>query len=161
MSLNGYKLNLSTQTLTLSAAFAKAANNPNSGEYALVQTFRHDFPNLKIERRTHNSPSKYRNRNGKVSERNQFKGLTYERMERFMGALPNSQEYLDTYFTLREKAAKMCNSPYAAVRSWFEAQFPKYKTNPLFYLENSAEIIPFSDFVETPAKEEIAAEWSA
>ena len=144
----GYKLDLAAQTLTLTAAFAEAANDPTSAEYELVQQFKNDFPRLIIKRQTHRKPKKYKNKNGTITKCNQFKNLTYERMERFMGALPNSAEYLEAYYALREKAEAMCPSPYSAVSQWFMKQFPKFRTNPLFYIENEAEIIDFADILE-------------
>ncbi len=148
-----YKLDLAKQTLTITAAFAEAANNPDSKEYRLVRQLQHDFPGLTIERKTHATPKKYKNKFGVITEHNQFKNLTYDRMERFMCALPNSTEYLETYYTVREKADEMClAAPYAAVRAWFEKQFPKYRENPLFYIENEPEIIDFADILEMSAK---------
>jgi hypothetical protein len=131
----GYKLDLAHQTLTMTASFVEAANDPESEEYQLVQRLRSDFPNLKVENRTHASPKHYKNSNGTVTTRNQFNKLTYERMEKFMNALDDGQKYLDEYRKLREKAAAMCVAPYAPVARWFMAQFPKYWENPLFYLD--------------------------
>lgn len=37
-----------SQTLTITAKFAKMMNDPQSDEYKLVQQFRKDFPNLTI-----------------------------------------------------------------------------------------------------------------
>ena len=64
-------------------------------------------------------------------------------------------DYLEAYFTLREKAETMCASPYAAVSAWFMKQFPKFRSNPLFYLDERPAIIDFSavlrKFAEKPA----------
>ena len=82
-----YKLDLANQTLTITAAFAEAANNPGSKEYRLVRQLQHDFPNLRIEHRTHASPKKYTNSNGRITTHNQYKKLTYGRMEQFMSVI--------------------------------------------------------------------------
>lgn len=155
----GYKLDLAAkpQTLTLSAKFAEAANNPDSDEYKLVRQFQHDFPGLTIERRTHKTPTRYKNSDGSVTYCQKNKKLTYKRMERFMSALPNGADYLSAYWNLREKAEAMCASPYSAVIAWFRAQFPEYRKNPLHYLDNQPEVIPFADILEA-AKKKAASE---
>ena len=147
----GYKLDLATQTLTITSAFAEAANNPENKEYKLIQQFKHDFPKLKIERKTHASPKKP----------NKYKKLTYERMEKFMCALPNSGEkYMEEYRNIRA-VALLCDSPYSIVRRWFEAQFPYYKTNPLFYVDNDVKVIKFADILDTSANDDPADEEAA
>lgn len=156
-----YVLDVARNTLTITAAFAEAANDPTSAEYKLVQQLKSDFPGLIIKRKTHKTPARYKNKNGTTTKCNQFKNLTYERMERFMGALPNSAEYLEAYYTLREKAEAMCPSPYSAVSQWFMKQFPKFRTNPLFYIENEAEIIDFADILEQAKDKKATAEKSA
>ena len=140
-----YKFDITAQTLTLSAAFADAMNDPESAEYALVCKFQRDFPALRIVRKTHATPTRYKNSDGSVTTRNKHNGLTYERMERFMSALgDDGVDYLEAYFTLREKAETMCASPYAAVSAWFMKQFPKFRSNPLFSLDERPAIIDFS-----------------
>lgn len=38
----------------------------------------------------------------------------------------------------------MCASPYTVVSAWFMKQFPKFRSNPLFYLGERPAIIDFS-----------------
>ena len=64
MKKNAYVIDFSAQTLTLTAAFVDAANNPESDEYALLCQFQRDFPNLRIVRKTHKTPMRYRNSDG-------------------------------------------------------------------------------------------------
>ena len=72
-----------------------------------------------------------------------------------MNALPDGAEYLTAYCKLREKADAMCASPYSAVSDWFMRQFPQFRSNPLFYLDNSPKVIDFSSVLskakETPS----------
>lgn len=149
-AIRGYKLDLAHQTLTMTAAFAEKANNPGTAEYRLVRQFLHDFPNLKVENRTHASPKRYKNSNGTVTTRNQFNGLTYEKMEQFMNNLPEGKKYLDEYNALRAVVV-LSPSGYASVRRWFAAQFPKYRENPLFYVKNSVDVIDYAAFLNTAA----------
>ena len=148
-----YKFDITEKTLTLSAAFAEAMNDPESAEYALVCKFERDFPTLRIVRKTHATPTRYKNSDGSITTRNKHNRLTYERMERFMSALgDDGLDYLETYFTLREKAEAMCASPYAVVSAWFMKQFPKFRSNPLFYLDERPAIIDFSAILERSVK---------
>ena len=147
-----FKFDVSKNTLTLSAAFAEAMNDPESAEYALVCKFQRDFPALRIVRKTHATPTRYKNSDGSITTRNKHNGLTYERMERFMSALPDGVDYLEAYFDLRGKAEAMCASPYAVVSAWFMRQFPKFRSNPLFYLDSAPNIVDFSAILDRAAK---------
>lgn len=48
-----FNFDVVSQTLTISAKFAKAMNNPESGEYNLAAKLKADFPGLTISKRTH------------------------------------------------------------------------------------------------------------
>ena len=143
-SRRGYTLDLTQQTLTVSASFADAMNDPKSDEYALVRQFQSDFPALRIVRKTHKSPAKP----------NKNRGLTYERMERYICAISpkDDTDYLEAFYTVREMAEAMCSSPYAVVSAWFMRQFPKFRSNPLFYLNERPAIIDFTAILERSVK---------
>ena len=144
-----YSFSVVSQTLTMSAAFEKAMiENRESEENKLYMRLREDFPNLIVKRATHATPTLYRNSDGTKTARNKHNNLTYERMERFMNALPDGAEYLAAYRELRGKAEDMCASPYAAVSAWFMKQFPQFRSNPLFYLDNKPKVIPISAIIE-------------
>ena len=152
MKKRAFVIDFEAQSLTLSAEFAEAANNPGSKEYALLCKFQHDFPNFRIVRKTHATPTCYHNSDGSKTTRNKHNNLTYERMERFMNALPDGAEYLAVYNELREKAEAMCLAPYAPVARWFMAQFPKFRENPLFYIEHKPDVVNFAEYLETVNK---------
>lgn len=148
-----YKFDAVSRTLFMSAGFADAVSagavsENQSAEYTLYMRLIREIPDLRVQRMTHASPTSYKRENGKRIPYHPTKGLTYERMERFMNALPDGQKYLDEYNKLRAVAG-ICPSAYAAVRRWFEAQFPKYRENPLFYVKNSVDVVDFSAYVET------------
>ncbi len=144
-SRRSYTLDITTNTLTVSASFADAMNDPTSAEYELVRKFQHDFRGLRIVRKTHATPKRYKNSDGSITTRNKKNGLTYDRMERFMCALPDATDYLEAFYDVKEKAEKMCLSPYAVVSDWFMKQFPKFRSNPMFYLWEQPKIICFED----------------
>lgn len=155
--MKSYKFDIVSQTLTMTAAFAEAASDPTSAEYKLVRKFQRDFPNLRIDRKTHTTPTCYRNNDGSITARNKHNGLTYERMERFILAMSpkDDTDYLEAFYDVRDKAEKMCASPYSTVSKWFMRQFPKFRTNPLFYIDHQPDIIDFSEVLERAKKKPV------
>ena len=142
-----YKLSIVSKTLNISKAFEKAAADPTSEEYALYMKLTQEIPDLKVCRQTHKTPSRYRNGAGEVFTCNQFKNLTYEKMEKFMAALPNGSIYLSQYECVRA-AATALTAPYALVCRWFIKQFPEFRTAPWIYFEKKAEVIKAADMIK-------------
>ena len=87
---NDYKIDFASQTITITAAFELAMSNPKSDAYKTIRKLCADFPNMRIVRRTHRTPTRYTSKQGDVSACNPYKNLTYEKMEQFISALPNS-----------------------------------------------------------------------
>lgn len=139
--MNPYKIDFTTKTLTITKAFSDACADPNSEEYKILTQFQKDIRGLKIVRKTHKTPTKYHNASGETTSRNQFKNLTYENMERFMNALPQREELMEVYTFLRYDAGFIQTNAYKTVRDWFMAQFPKFRSNPLFYINNEVKVI--------------------
>ena len=139
--MENYKINFVSKTLIVTTAFEKAMNNPDSEEYKRYIQLQHDIPGLKVSRRTHKSPSKYKSKSGEVFRCNQYKHLTYENMEGFIKALPKQDELMKVYNYIRYDAGLVQTSCYAAVRRWFEAQFPDFRKNPLCYFNGDFVII--------------------
>jgi hypothetical protein len=148
-----FNFDVVSQTLTISAKFAKAMNNPESGEYNLAAKLKVDFPGLTISKRTHRTASHYTTKSGERFNCNQFKNLTYARMERFISALPNSEEYQREFEFMRDYAAAVQHNGYSLVREWFVRQFPEFRKNPLFYLNNAPVLLPGTTVIaDTEAK---------
>ena len=142
MKMNAaYRMDFASKTLTLTKAFSDACADPTSKEYEILTHFQRDFPDLKIVRKTHKTPTKYHNANGTTTRCNQFKNLTYENMESFMKSSKENSEYLNVFYSLRDDMSLVQYNRYFIVRSWFAAQFPKYKEDPLFYVNNKVEVI--------------------
>ena len=143
-----FNFDVVSQTLTITAKFAKMMNNTESDEYKLVAKFRQDFPNLTIAKKTHKSATHYTTKSGEKFNWNQFKNLTYDRMEKFIKALPKSESYLREYTFVKDFASAIQTNGYTLVRKWFVAQFPEFRKNPLFYLHNSPKLVSGVDFLE-------------
>ena len=154
-----FSFDVVSQTLTITAKFAKMMNDTQSDEYKLVSKFRTDFPNLTITRKTHKSATNYTTKSGEKFNCNQFKNLTYDRMEKFIKALPKSESYLREYTFVKDFASAIQTNGYTLVRKWFVAQFPEFRKNPLFYLNHSPALVSGAAFLdeETAAPELDAA----
>ena len=139
--MNPYKMDFTTKTLTITKAFSDACADPSSEEYAILTQFQKDIPSLKIVRKTHKTPRKYRNASGETTRCNQFKNLTYENMERFISSIKDNDGYMEVYNAIRNDMGLVQHNRYAIVRSWFAAQFPKYREDPIFYLTNKVDVI--------------------
>ena len=154
-----FSFDVVSQTLTITSKFAKKMNDTQSDEYKLVAKFRNDFPNLTITKKTHKSATNYTTKSGEKFNCNQFKNLTYDRMEKFIKALPKSEGYLREYTFVKDFASAIQHNGYTLVRKWFVAQFPEFRKNPLFYLNHSPALGSGAAFLdeETAAPELDAA----
>ncbi len=148
-----YSFDIITKTLTITAKFAEKMGNPDSDEYNRVLQFQKDFPGLRIVKRTHKTPTSYTTKSGEKTSHNQYKNLTYDRMEKFMSALPQKEGYLREYHIVKNMAAVILPNGYPLVRKWFEAQFPMYRKNPLFYLNNTPNLVKASEVIHEAEKE--------
>ena len=143
-----YKVDFTTRTITLTAEFEKAMSNPEAAEYKIIRQLCADFPGMRIVKRTHRTPTHYTSKNGEKSACNPYKNLTYEKMEQFISALPNSTEYRRQYDFLKTYASGIQTNGYSIVRSWFIAQFPLYRKEPLFYLTGEHTVLSAADFLK-------------
>ncbi len=144
-----YNLDIVTKTLTISRDFANAITDPSSEEYKLYMKLMNDIPNLQVVRKTHKTPVKYKTKSGEVfRNRNQFKNLTYERMEAFIKVF-RDKELENNYQTIKlfAEASSKNGNGYKIVRDWFLETFPKYRTNPAYYLRNGYNIASISAFL--------------
>ena len=146
-----FKFDAVSRTLVMSADFARALNDYNSDESKLYRRMLKEIPDLNVERKTHKKPTSYIGANGKRTSCYPTKKLSYERMEKYMGALPEGHKYLDEYNKLRDKLIEMGLTPYATVARWFMVQFPKYRNDPLFYVKNCVEVVDYTEFLKKTA----------
>lgn len=153
--MNTYKVDFVANTITITASFAKAMNDPTSAEYKIIAQIRKDFPKMEIIRKTHKTPSKYQTKTGEKFNCNQFKNLTFDNMKAFIECLPNSEKFMKSYNFLRYYGGLPQTSRYTVVRKWFVAQFPNFRKDPLFYLYNKVDVIEATPFFQQ-AKEEAA-----
>ena len=123
-------------------------SNPEAAEYKVIRQLCADFPGMRIVKRTHRTPTHYTSKSGEKSACNPYKNLTYEKMEQFISALPNSAECRRQYDFLKTYASGIQTNGYSIVRSWFIAQFPLYRKEPLFYLTGEHMVLSAADFLK-------------
>ena len=92
-----YRIDFTKMTLIMTADFADQAYIEDTEEYKILTRLKKDFPDLKIERKTHRTPAKYKTKSGEEYTHNQFKDLTYKRMEKFLSRIPNGAAYQKEY----------------------------------------------------------------
>ena len=146
--MNTYKVDFVANTITITAAFAKAMNDPTSAEYKIIAQIRKDFPEMEIIRKTHKTPSKYQTKTGEKFNCNQFKNLTYKNMETFIMGLPSAEAYMEEYLFLKNYAAEVQTNGYTIIRRWFVAQFPDFRKNPIVYLTTQPAVVSAAEVAD-------------
>ena len=117
--MTGYNYDAITNTLTMTASFAKKASQLNTPEYNTVRQLRLDNPGMKIEKAIRKTPS------------NQPMNATFAQMEGFIAKCANSEERLDVFEKIKA-LSKIQASPYAYVRKWFLENYANYTEDPEF-----------------------------
>ena len=127
---NGYKVLFATNTVVMSYKFSAAAAEYGTKEYKIMKGIRRDFPGM--------AEIVVSGREKKTPHPNTR--LTYENMEIHINAHENANDLLEVFETVKA-LSKVCASPYKYVHDWFVAQFPNYKSTPIFQ-DNKLTVIP-------------------
>ena len=117
--MTGYNYDAITNTLTMTASFAKKASQLNTPEYHIIRQLRLDNPGMKIEKATPKASS------------NRPVNLTFAQMEGFIAKCANSEERLNVFEKIKA-LSKIQASPYAYVRKWFLNHYANYAEQPVF-----------------------------
>ena len=152
-----YRIDFDRMTLIMTADFADKAYDPATPEYETLVRLKTDFPDLKVERKTHSTPAFYKTtKSNEKFYHNPYKGITIKNMERFIAAVDDKEgtykkEYDRVYAFAQEMGKKRA---YAIVAGWFVEQFPKYRTEPFYYYRNRPTLIPFKPKSEEDSQQE-------
>ena len=117
----GYKIDFTTNTLTMNYKFNAASQEYGTVENKLVKEILNDFPSLSVVVKA----------GREVKTPNKNKRLTYANMKKHIAAYENSAELLDVFETVKA-LSKPAASPYKFVADWFVEQFPDYNKAPAF-----------------------------
>ena len=114
-----FKINHENNTIEMTKQFAKASGKYNSEEYKLLMKMKKDLPNYDVIVEEPNSKK----------PRDNYKGLTYDYMERYIKDKPNHEDILKEFNELRgistEYEAIMKKTSYLKVKKWFLTTFPE------------------------------------
>lgn len=119
--MKGYKIDFSTNTITMNFKFAAAASQYGTPEYKLIRDIKADFPTLKEIVKSGREQKKARPN----------KRLTYDNMKKHIAVYDNAAELMDTFESVKALSLSAA-SPYKYVADWFVAQFPDYNKAPAF-----------------------------
>lgn len=106
-----YKIDYAHHILYFDYTFERKAQIPNSKEYKLYHTLRHDFPNFGVEVKSHRKPSD-----------NPRRRLTYKAMLAYMSSFNEADLLIEEFNAVKAKY----DGKYSYVRKWFEDRFPNY-----------------------------------
>ncbi len=115
----GYSYDAISNTLTMTAAFAKKASQLNTPEYHIVRQLRLDNPGMKIEKSAA-KPSVNRPLN-----------ITFAKMEEFIKQCRDSKDRLEAFKKVKA-LSKVQASPYKYVKTWFLNNYANYSEQPEF-----------------------------
>lgn len=116
MTINSKKM-----TIEVTKAFAKKASKFNTKEYKDLQSVRRDYPNFEVVVRT------------SKTNKNSYKGLTFEYMETYIKAHDDEnntimKDFLDLRGQSEEAIEAMADSAsYGEIKAWFFEQYPQIK----------------------------------
>lgn len=115
----GYSYDAISNTLTMTAAFAKKASQLNTSEYNIVRQLRNDNPGMKIEKSAAKAPA------------NRPLNITFAKMEEFIKQCRDSKDRLEAFKKVKS-LSKIQASPYKYVKTWFLNNYANYSEQPEF-----------------------------
>ena len=115
-----YRYNCLTNTLTLSRAFVRQAENVESEEYKFVQRMREEIPGLDIVRQEK-----------QVHRRSKYANLSIKAMKDYISCMRNSDERLAELDSV-VSASRGQDHPIRYTREWFLENYPGYNSIPVF-----------------------------
>ena len=115
----GYSYDAISNTLTMTAAFAKKASQLNTPEYHIVRQLRSDNSGMKIEKSAAKTPA------------NRPLNITFAKMEEFIKQCRDSKDRLEAFKKVKS-LSKIQASPYKYVKTWFLNNYANYSEQPEF-----------------------------
>ena len=116
---NTLKINHENKTIVMDRTFAKFAENTRSEEYAHLQQVRRDYPDYAVTTRTIK----------RNSEKETYKGLTYEYMEEYILGHESEEKQLEVIKEFHElRTISKCHKQglrYPTIKKWFLNKYPE------------------------------------
>ena len=146
---NTLKLSHAKREIVMDRTFAKFAENTMSAEYAHLQQVRRDYPTYTVVKRQIK----------KNSNKESYKGLTYEYMETYILSHGTSETRIANLREFNEmRLIAECHSKafrYPVIKAWFLEMYPEVKNFGMkaeAVAEEEAEVE--DNIVEIPAQEQ-------
>ena len=115
----GYSYDAISNTLTMTATFAKKASQLNTPEYNIVRQLRNYNPGMKIEKSVAKAPT------------NRPLNITFAKMEDFIALCRDKEDRLKEFKKVKALSAIQA-SPYKYVKTWFLNNYANYSEQPEF-----------------------------
>ena len=115
-----YRYNCLTNTLTLSRAFVRQAENTESEEYKFVKRMRDEIPGLVVVRQPK-----------QVHRRSPRENLSVKAMKDYIRCMRDSETRLAELDSV-VSASKLQEHPLRYIRDWFMKNYPSYDSIPVF-----------------------------
>ena len=116
---NTLKINHENKTIVMDRTFAKFEENTRSEEYAHLQQVRRDYPDYAVTTRTIK----------RNSEKETYKGLTYEYMEDYILRHETEEKQLEIIKEFHElRTISKCHKQglrYPTIKKWFLEKYPE------------------------------------
>ena len=122
MKYNSFRkpqINHTDRTITISAAFQRAATEYNTDAFKSLMEIRKDCPSYKVVCASPRKPTKQKSK------------ITFARMEHYISCLRGGTEYLEIFEKVKDFAKSQPNH-YLTVSRWFNECFPDYGCQPEF-----------------------------
>ena len=113
------QINHTNRTITISAAFQRAAAEYNTDAFKTLMEIRKDCPGYKVVCTSPRKPAKQKSK------------ITFARMQHYMSCLRGGAEYLEIFEKVKDFAKSQPNY-YLTVSRWFNESFPDYGCQPDF-----------------------------
>lgn len=140
----GYSYDAISNTLTMTAAFAKKASQLNTPEYNIVRQLRNDNPGMKIEK----SAAK--------ASANRPLNITFAKMEGYIALCRDKEARLKEFKKVKALSA-IQSSPYKYVKTWFLNNYANYSEQPEFDADGFV-VVKTKSQMEAEAKAKAEAE---
>lgn len=115
-----YRYNCLTNTITLSRAFVRQAENTESEEYKFIRRMREEIPGLVVVRQQK-----------QTHRRSSSANLSVKTMKDYICCVRNSEERLAELESV-VTASRLQEHPLRYIREWFIKNYPNYDSIPVF-----------------------------
>lgn len=137
--MRNYNIDVTTNTLTITKDFSEKLCDLGSAEYAIYTKIIADMPNIKVVKKT-----------VKRTNKNQTKGLTYDRMRNYIMIMDNNDTARKEFETVMQLGLGIDNrgARFQYVKKWFINKYPAWNDIPNLNTIQDGKIVPIQEHKE-------------